>query len=217
MQIRRKSRMLSILLCIALLMSFSLTLAYAEGGGAVAEKKTVTTASADREDAAEKSLPGNEETAAAEDALSEDIAAKQGESKALSKDSFFIDGEPGYEDDYIDWNGEEDFILSKGDKLSLDFSMHDTWEGYSTIPAFDVWSLETDEVVFTYNPADSSLIVSADDWDHFTGQIDIGSAELEPGYYFIAIQAMPCDPEGVWAEDLSGFEIPEEYVDFVIK
>lgn len=218
MRIRKRFRILSVLLCIAVLMSFSITFAFAEGSEATAEKKVVTAASTEKLDSAEKNFAPNEEgNEDSDDVSAQDLLANQDALKAASKDSFFIDGEPGYEDDYIDWNGEEDFILYRGDMLQLDFSVHDTWKEYNTIPAFDIWSLESDEAVFTYNPADADLIVSADDWDNYKAQIDISSAALEPGYYFIAIQAMPCNSEGAWAEDLSGFEIPEEYVDFTVK
>ena len=215
MQVKRKYRILSILLCITVLMSSAIALTFAEDDTETAAKKTVSSAFKDREDVSEKSFPVSKE---AEDAEEEAcIEVRHNELKKDSKDSFFIDGEPGYEDDYIDWNRDDDFILYKGEELQLDFSVHDTWQEYNTIPAFDIWSMKGDEAVFTYNPADSSLVVTTDDWDNFIGKIDIGSADLEPGYYFIAIQAMPCNADGVWTEDLSGFEIPEEYVDFVIK
>ncbi|MBQ6440349.1 MAG: hypothetical protein IJJ06_09545 [Mogibacterium sp.] len=209
MQVKRKLRILSILMCLALLVSFSFTMVLAEDGEESAAKKIVSSASADSEDESVKSLP--------EEDSADETAVVRNELKTAGKDSFFIDGEPGYEDDYIDWNGDDDFILYKGDVLNLDFFMHDAWEEYNTIPAFDIWSLKYDEPVFTYNPADSSLVAAAGEWDHYTAQIDIGSADLEPGYYFIAIQAMPCNEEGAWVEDFSGFEIPEEYVDFTIN
>lgn len=232
MHINRKHRFLSVLLCAAVFMSFSFAMAFADSAAEKPEKKVVASASADQQDAEKKSFPPSEEAAdeSAEEAaeksaeeLAEEAAAKaetekkQGELKINSKDSFIIDGEPGYEDDYIDWNGEDDFVLNKGENLTLDFSVYDTWKDYKTIPAFEVWSLEEDKLVFSYNPADSSLAVSADDWDNYSGQIDIGSADLAPGYYFLAIQAMPCGEDGAWAEDLTAFEIPEEYVDFTIK
>lgn len=224
----RKHRILSVLLCAAVFLSFSFAMSFADSASEKAEKKIVASASADQQDAEKKSFPPSEE--ASEDAeekpteeLAEEAAAKaetekkQGELKINSTDSFVIDGEPGYEDDYIDWNGEDDFVLAKGEKLTLDFSVYDTWKDHKTIPAFDIWSLEEDKLVFSYNPADSGLVVSADDWENYTGQIDIGSADLAPGYYFLAIQAMPCGEDGAWVEDLGTFEIPEEYVDFTIK
>jgi hypothetical protein len=212
MQVKRKHRILSVLMCIALIMSFSYTLAFAEEGTETAVKKIVVSASADQEDISVRDISDIDTNNDASE-----TAAEQGEQKTANKDSFFIDGEPGYEDDYIDWNGEDDFTINKGDKLHLDFSVYDTWERYYTIPAFDIWSLKDDECVFSYNPADSGLVAVEGDWSNYAGDIDIGSADLEPGYYFIAIQAMPCNAEGVWAEDLSMFEIPEEYADFVIK
>lgn len=215
MQVIRKHRILPILLCIVIFVSFSFTMSFAEDSTETASKKIVSSAFTDREDVSVKNIPAGKEAEDSEE--SADIAVKHNELKNNNKDSFFIDGEPGYEDDYIDWNCNDDFILYKGEELKLDFSVYDTWQEYNTIPAFDIWSLESGEVVFTYNPADSDLVVTNDDWDNYKGQIDIGSADLETGYYFIAIQAMPCSADGVWAEDLSGFEIPEEYVDFTIE
>ena len=195
-----RNRILSILLCAAVFMSFSFTLAFA--------------------DSAAKKTPAADGNKGVYKEISSDYALQNDPAKAIErakKNSFILDDE---DEDYIQWNGAEDFTLYRGEKLYVNFRMYDTWENYYTIPSFTIFNSDDDddEYSYVYAPADSDLIVTVDSYDDYDGYFDIDSDEMEEdANYVISLTAMPCYNNGVWPDDYDTFEIPIEFVEFKVK
>jgi hypothetical protein len=124
--------------------------------------------------------------------------------------------EDDYNGNWITWNKSDNFTLYKGQKLYCDYTVNDVWKNFYTIPFVEVYNSDF-KLVKSWAPADPDLIVSPYSYDRYTGYLDIKSAKLKAGLYYIAICAMPCDKYGYWAGNLDLFDIPMEVVTFKVK
>lgn len=201
-----KRRILAVVLCFTVFLSFSSFLAFADDGDVNTAKKDISSFDSSDNGGAVKSLKGYKATNDAD--FAKCIGSKFSGKEAVDDD------ENG---DYITWNKSDYFTLYRGQKLHVNFTMYDTWENYYTIPFYFIGSMDEDGILYEFAPADPDLIVEVDSYDDYSGYNDVKSKKLAPGEYYLAILAMPCDEDGVWAENWDEFEVPMEVVSFTVK
>lgn len=208
MKSRVSRRLLALLMCLTVTLSFS-AFAFADDGSDLTAKKAPASVSGEK----------------APISIGSDSAQQNDTSKAafikdrMAKQSFVVDDSNG---DYIWWNRATPVTLYKGQKLYIDFTMFDTWADYYTIPFIEIYDSDIEEKIYYYAPADPNEIVnfegSAEDcYDNYTGYVNLDSANLPAGEYVMFISAMPCDSEGWWADNYTTFDIPTEVIFINVK
>lgn len=202
-----KKRILSLLLCLTVFLSFSSFLTFADDGAVNTDKKDVSAFDASGNGGEAKSLEGF-------DAVNDSSVIEYIKDK-VSSNGAVLDDDNG---DFICWNRSYGFSLYKGQKLLMDFTVLDTWVDYYTVPMFFVGSLDYEDMLFTWAPFGSDMTVADKGYVNYKGYIDIGSKKLTAGNYYLAILAMPCDADGKWIDNaIEDFAIPMEVVSFSVK
>lgn len=202
-----KKRILSMVVCVIVLITTATAIGFAETELTNNTAKKDITNFTGSDDSISTTFKAFEEE--------NDSSLKLDLNKQFKAKSYVVDD---YNGDFIYWHPDYNFTLYKGEKLYVDFTMYDTWESYYTIPSFDVYDAVYDnDYLYTWSPVGRYLTVDVDSYNRYDGYHDIDSKNLENGKYYIALAAMPCYADGYWADDLSSFEIPTEYIDFYIK
>lgn len=201
-----KRRIITSILCMTLLISMLSISVYAgdkdfEG----ADRNPIVQQNANNDSKASKKLDNSSDW--------NDISKRPAfETKQKVKDYV----EDDFNGNWITWNRSDNFTLYKGEKLYCDYTMQDVWKNFYTIPRVEVFDSDFN-LVKSWAPASTAQIVTPFSYDRYTGHLDIRSAKLKAGQYYIAICAMPCDKYGYWADGLSLFDIPMEVATFKVK